>query len=100
MYNNTKYHAIGSGWIGFSMSRQMSKETRRAPKELEIEAEVQTAVRKLTKTLQKTIQEHIPVSKPCPHLKQWWNSDLQVLKKKLNKLSREPMKKSTFRGIP
>ncbi|KAF8148863.1 hypothetical protein B0H34DRAFT_802748 [Crassisporium funariophilum] len=38
--------------------------------------------RGLTKTMQATIDEHIKLNKPCPHSKQWWNSDLGLKKRR------------------
>jgi hypothetical protein len=65
------------------------------PGDLKTDMEIQMASRELTAALQKTIEERIQDSKPCPHLKRWWNSNLQALKKKLNKLSSEAFKKRT-----
>ena len=67
------------------------------PTNLESEEEVQKAVKDLTSVLQQTIEDRIPVSKPCPHSKRWWNSELQALKKKLNKLSKESLR---YRALP
>jgi hypothetical protein len=67
------------------------------PFELTSEAEVQKAARDLTSVLQRTIKECVEVSKPCPHSKRWWNSELQALKKRLNKLSTESFRQ---RAVP
>jgi hypothetical protein len=63
-----------------------------SPERIFTEEALQSMARDLTTALQKTIKEQIQVNKPCPHSKQWWNGDLQVLKKKLNKLSNKIMK--------
>jgi ribonuclease HI len=44
-------------------------------------------VNQLTAIIQDTITEQIPIRKPCPFSKRWWNPDLTALKKKKNRLS-------------
>ena len=51
----------------------------------------------MTKSIQRAIKDQVPVSKPCPHSKRWWNSELRELKKKLNRLSRETIR---YRVVP
>ena len=46
-----------------------------------------TKVDQVTAIIQETIQEQIPIRKPCPFSKRWWNPDLTALKKKKNRLS-------------
>ena len=84
-------------WESFDEGLQENLVTIPLPAPLETEEEVQRAVRDLTSALQKTIEDRIPVSKPCPHSKRWWNGELQALKKRINKLSRETMR---HRALP
>ena len=55
------------------------------------------AVNSLTNSLQGSIEAVVKLNKPCPHSKRWWNSDLEKLKKRLNKLRRT---KFQFRALP
>ena len=57
----------------------------------------QKAVDDLTATLQEVIRTKVPMSKPCPHSKRWWNKELSTLKKLKNKLSSTSYK---YRAIP
>ena len=50
------------------------------------------AVSELTEALQGTICETVPWLQPSPHSKQWWSTELTVLKKVKNKLSNESYK--------
>src|SRR5437016_362047 len=47
----------------------------------------QKAVEDLTAVLQDTIHTRIKLKWPAPQSHRWWNSELEVLRKKLNKLS-------------
>jgi hypothetical protein len=86
-----------ANWESFVEGLKVNLEVVPLPKDLKTEEDIQSAARDLTTALQKMIEEQIPTSKPCPHSKQWWNSDLQVLKKKLNKLSTEALRQ---RAVP
>jgi Endonuclease-reverse transcriptase len=86
-----------ANWESFVEGLKVNLEAVPLPKDLKTEEDIQSAARDLTTTLQKMIEEQIPTSKPCPHLKRWWNSDLQALKEKLNKLSTEALRQ---RAIP
>jgi hypothetical protein len=67
------------------------------PTTLTTDDDFQTAVESLTSTLQDVIRTTVPVSRPCPHSKKWWNKELSDLKKRKNKLSGISYK---FRAIP
>ena len=53
------------------------------------DAQFQDAVADLTEAIQATIEAVIPLSKPAPHSRRWWNDELSGLKKHLNKLNNE-----------
>ena len=57
------------------------------PVQLHSEGEYESAVSGLTRVLQETIQAVVPQSRPSPYSKRWWSKELDVLKKKKNKLS-------------
>ncbi|KAJ3492820.1 hypothetical protein NLJ89_g11157 [Agrocybe chaxingu] len=67
------------------------------PTDLLTDDDLQAAAETLTNVLQQTIKTTIKVNKPCPHTKRWWNSDLQEMKMKVNKLSR---KSTRYRALP
>jgi len=51
------------------------------------EQQFHTKVNTLTNIIQETINVKVPVRKPSPHSKRWWNADLSALRKKKNQLS-------------
>jgi hypothetical protein len=67
------------------------------PAILTTEVDFQNAVDNLTSTLQDVICTTIPMLKPCPYSKCWWNKELSDLKKAKNKLSSISYK---FRAMP
>src|ERR1700690_2653779 len=67
------------------------------PTALTTEIDFQDVVNNLTSTLQDVIRTTVPMTKPCPHSKRWWNKDLSDLKKAKNKLSSTSYK---FRAVP
>ena len=58
------------------------------PTLIDTSEQLQQAAENLTSVYQMTIQERIPINRPCPHSKRWWNSDLRSLKKRVNQLSK------------
>ena len=57
------------------------------PGTLDTASDYETAVSSLTCILQETISAAVPKSQPSLHSKRWWNTELDNLKKKKNKLS-------------
>ena len=61
------------------------------------EEQFHRATSNLMDTLQKVIEEHVPLSKPCPHAKRWWNKELTARIKEKDKLSEQSYR---MRGLP
>jgi len=59
------------------------------PHPITTDEELQQVATNLTKAIQESIQATIKLNSPCPHSKRWWNKDLDDLRKKVNKLSRQ-----------
>lgn len=57
-------------------------------------------VNKLTSIIQETIDMKVPIRKPCPFSKRWWNPGLSALRKEKNKLSKAAYKFRKFTGHP
>jgi len=81
-------------WASYRERFLINLESILLPAPIETNEELQQAAINLTETIQKTIKEWVPTSKPCPYLKRWWNGKLQIMKKGLNKLSRDAMRQS------
>ena len=58
---------------------------------------LEQAVNELFQILQETTTEHVPVTKPQPYLKRWWNKSLTRLRLLRNRASTDHFK---WRGIP
>ena len=59
------------------------------PAVLQDDMHFQHAVTSLTAAIQATTDIVVPLSKPVPHSRRWWNEELMALKKCLNKLNNE-----------
>ena len=59
------------------------------PAMLQDNMQFQHAVASLTAAIQATTDIVVPLSKPVPHSRRWWNKELTALKKCLNKLNNE-----------
>ena len=59
--------------------------------------EFQATTRNLTCIIKEMIEEHVPLSKPCPLSKRWWNCDLTKMKQAASKLTNRAYK---LRGLP
>jgi hypothetical protein len=70
-----------------------TKLTNNSPAHMIISEEAfHTKINQLTAIIKETIIEQVPVRKPCPFSKRWWNPDLTALKKKKNRLSNKAYK--------
>ena len=59
-----------------------------APQPLRTDQQFQEAAENLTAVLQDMICTRVPVNKPCPFPKRWWNNNLSRKKTNMKKLSR------------
>jgi ribonuclease HI len=87
-------------WEAFNETLRVNLDSIPPPVELKTEEEIQQAAKDLTLAIQKTIEDQVQISKPCPHSKRWWSSDLQSMKKKLNKLSTETTRQRAMPNHP
>ena len=57
------------------------------PAPLRDDTSFQQAVKDLTEAIQDTVRTRVKLKKPVPQSRRWWNSDLDEMRKDLNKLS-------------
>ena len=50
-------------------------------------------IAKLDLAIKMSIKEVVPLSKPSPYTKRWWNKDLMIMKKKKERLARKSYKR-------
>lgn len=63
--------------------------TRHSPAvKINSKAEFDDKVDKLTTIIQETIRSHVPVKKPCPFSKRWWNREITLLVREKERLSK------------
>lgn len=87
-------------WHAFREELAIKLEDLPEPTELRTKAEFQDAVEALTRALQEAIAEKVPMSKPCPHSRRWWNKDLDDLRRKKSQISNESYKLRAMRDHP
>ncbi|KAJ3572016.1 hypothetical protein NP233_g3369 [Leucocoprinus birnbaumii] len=76
-------------WKEFRKELEGRMEELREPGEIETVEELEEQVERLTGIIQETIEKVVPETKACPHMKRWWNKELEGMKKKLNQLNRK-----------
>jgi ribonuclease HI len=90
------YNFREADWEAFrkGLSGRLDREPEPAP--LRTEEQLIQAARALMGALGETVEECVKRSKPWPHTKRWWNSDLKIMRKALNRLRAEAYK---FRAV-
>ena len=76
----------------FNKSLQIRLQQSSPAQRIKTKGEFHTRVDQLTSAIQDTINLTVPIKKPCPFSKHWWNAELTTLKKKKNKLSNKAYK--------
>lgn len=79
-------------WEDFNRALQTRLHALGPPTVLATVEEFQTATRNLTHVIQETIDDKVPICRPSPYAKRWWNSELSALRSGLSRLSREAYK--------
>ena len=67
------------------------------PKRIQTPEEFRDALDRINLALKTTIEEKVPLNKPLPHTKRWWNQDLNKARKEKNRLASLAYK---WRGLP
>ena len=73
-------------WDNFRQELRSNLAPIPSPLNIGNQAQLTTTTNELTQALQKTIQTTIPLTKPRPDAKRWWNSDLKKMKQELNRI--------------
>jgi hypothetical protein len=76
-------------WKKFREKLMPRINSRRATKTIKSTEEFDEVLTHLKNALQDTINEVVPIAKPCPHSKRWWNEDLTKLRRQLNRREKE-----------
>ena len=87
----------GTNWDEFSKHLDATLSSYPPPKRILSHSQFRTALNTLNSSIINTIEEHVPMSKPFPHTKRWWNRDLTDARKKKNRLANAAYK---WRGLP
>ena len=83
----SSYNFQAVEWDKFWMELGVRLGALSEPVQLHSEGEYELAASGLMQMLQETIQAVVPQSWPSPFSKRWWSKELDVLKKRKNKLS-------------
>jgi hypothetical protein len=84
-------------WDSFRAHLKAQLEEAHIPRVANSAEDIDSIATTLTVSLQSAIKLHVPINKPCPHSKRWWNSDLKKMKQKLNQLRRQAER---YRALP
>ncbi|KAF8835918.1 hypothetical protein BDN67DRAFT_861720, partial [Paxillus ammoniavirescens] len=95
-WNESNRNFCNTDWEEFNKSLLSRLEQMGPLCTITTQVEFGGATSNFTRVIQETIKEVVPLSKPSPHLKQWWNHDLTLMSCKVAKLSYESYK---ARGI-
>jgi hypothetical protein len=86
-----------TNWTEFTKYLSDTLSLATTPTRLTTIEEFDSALYTITSALKETIDMHVPLSKPFPHTKRWWNPDLTAIRKAKNKLSKVAYR---WRGLP
>lgn len=64
--------------------------------ELTSKQDMQTNLRKLTHVISETIEIQVPITKPLPFTKRWWNKDLEIKRKQKQAQSRQAQRMKDY----
>ena len=87
-------------WEVFREKLRPRLRRKRTPDTIATTVEFHEYLEHIDNAIQDTITEVVPVTKPCPHAKRWWNDDLSSMRKKLNRLERESYRWRTHSWHP
>ncbi|KAF5392001.1 hypothetical protein D9757_003364 [Collybiopsis confluens] len=80
-------------WEDFRKRLTERLEGEYEPKEIQTETEFWEKLTRLDLIIDETIQEKVPVTKPSPQQRRWWNKDLQQMRKLRNNLGKKSYRK-------
>jgi ribonuclease HI len=87
-------------WDEFNKALKARMQHVPEPTDIHSEAEASRRLDQLNRLVEETIEEQVPISKPCPYSKRWWNEELKTLRKEVKKLAREARKVQGMEGHP
>jgi hypothetical protein len=95
-----RYNFREVDWDGFrkTLTKKLAKNPKPAP--LLNGTQLNKAADEIMNALQETVEESVKRSKPRPHSKRWWTSDLKKMRKALNKLRVDSYRKRTLTSDP
>ena len=80
------------------LTRELDKYPTNTP--IVTDYEFQTTTTGLTNAIQTAIKETVPMAKYSPHSRRWWNHDLTMLRKQVNRLASESYKTRALPNHP
>jgi hypothetical protein len=76
-------------WDDFNKALQTRLGRLPAPSKIRMVEEFRERVQRLDEAVDDTIAEKVPLTRPCPHSKRWWNQDLKKARKETRKFGWE-----------
>ena len=87
-----KYNVRAMDWKEFRKALETRLEVVQLREEITTEEMLLDQIAKLDLAIKMSIKEVVPLSKPSPYTKRWWNKDLTIMKKK-ERLARKSYKR-------
>ena len=95
--HNATHNFKGVDWEEFNEKLSTLLLDIPMPMPITSEEQFHKATNDLMLALHRAIEENVPLSKPCPHAKRWWNKELTARIREKDKLSDESYR---MRGLP
>ena len=83
---NLNYNFRDVDWKSFKTKLSNKLNTSPIPTHFQNIEQIKLAINFLTRSIQNTIKEEVMQTKPRPDAKHWWNANLNIMKKNLNRL--------------
>jgi hypothetical protein len=87
-------------WAEFNKDLKTRLEEIPQPTEIQTKEEADRKLKQLSEIVEGTIERHVPLTKPCPYSKRWWNKDLTKLRKEVRRMGRQARRIAGVEGHP
>jgi hypothetical protein len=87
-------------WEEFNKDLKARLEEIPKPTKIRTQEEANQKLERINRIIEETIEQHVPMTKPCPYSKRWWNEDLTKIRKDVRRLGRRARRVAGAEGHP
>ncbi|KAJ3979735.1 hypothetical protein F5890DRAFT_1420886 [Lentinula detonsa] len=80
-------------WEEFREALTQKLRALRPPRELVTEQQFWTTLERLDAMIEEVVKEKVPITKPSPYQRRWWNEDLKNMRRQRNNLGNKAFRK-------